>query len=214
MMTAIMQNADREIHLFRIENYGKCSSIESVYHDIFDALTDDFQELYLSIEPTLLADFDISGQLRELERLAVQELRPEPPQENKVPITPLFGGSPTSLVPVTTLIKRRLVPAINAVTGTQSKPFSAFAADTVCGRPPYNHCRAEDQRVMIRKFLASGYFFQNYVKHVGGPMTPPLLLSSFTQNSCIMRSPEVRTNYLSLDFFPTQVPSIPGPPKN
>ena len=237
MMTAIMQNADREVHLFRIESYGRCGSIESVYQEIFDCLCDDFSELYLEIVPPLLVNFDIAAELRELERLAVYELAVVPPLENEVRSTQMFAGTSTSLVPgdeiltrgfklkllfpspllntfvpVLTLIRRRLVPEAPASTKTLSSLPTSVAADLVCGRPPYNLSQASEQRSLIRNFLSDGYYFQSFVRCVGGRTVPPVLLSSYTQNSCIMRSPDPRTNYLCLDFFPARVPSLPHPP--
>ena len=237
MMTAIMQNADREVHLFRIETYGRCGTIESVYQEIFDGLCDDFSELYLEIVPPLLVNFDVAAELRELERLAVYELGAAPPLEQEIRPNQLFAGSPTSLVPgdemitrgfkfqlllpspllntfvpVLTLIRRRLLPEIHTSTKTLSSTPTSTAADLVCGRPPFNLSQASEQRSLIRRFLTEGYYFQSFVRCVGGRTVPPVLLSSYTQSSCIMRSHDPRTNYLSLDFFPASVPSLPRPP--
>lgn len=236
MMTAIMQNADREVHLFRIESYGRCGTIESVYQEIFDGLCDDFSELYLEIVPPLLLNFDVAAELRELERLAVYELA-APPLEQEIRPTSLFDGSQTTLVPgdemitrgfkfhlllpspllntfvpVLTLIRRRLVPEIHASTKTLSSTPTWTDGDLVCGRSPFNLSRASEQRSLIRKFLTNGYYFQSFIRCVGGRTVPPVLLSTYTQSSCIMRSHDPRTNFLSLDFFPASVPSLPRPP--
>ena len=186
--------------------------------------------------PPLLLNFDVAAELRELERLAVYELA-APPLEQEIRPNSLFDGSQTTLVPgdemitrgfkfhlllpspllntfvpVLTLIRRRLVPEIHASTKTLSSTPTWTDGDLVCGRSPFNLSRASEQRSLIRKFLTNGYYFQSFIRCVGGRTVPPVLLSTYTQSSCIMRSHDPRTNFLSLDFFPASVPSLPRPP--